>query len=252
MVETDGMGESHSYYPGEAIHFTVNFTFHVSQRQDFFSTLIFWQCWGFYLTLLEVFPAPHRCLFNVSGASADNIKSEWIFTLLLKHYPFSTSSAPIDSFKWQVYHLNFSLHCAFSHSRTRIWLMFFLPLPFHSPQTVDVFFTSFPWQTFKVLFGQVWVTSWKSSRSFPCPPKRVGARLGEYCRVLLWCWQSCYQQYQWAEELAGKSVNIRKPQILLPCCEKAKLYFFQCSSECWFRAGFPNLWSTDSAGVTDL
>lgn len=165
----------------------------------FFFHSIFWQCWCFYLTLLEVFPVLHRCLFNVSGASADNSKSEWIFTLFLKHYSFSTSGAPFGSFKWQVYHLNFSLHCAFSHSRTRIWLMFFLPLPFCSPQTINVFVTSFPWHTSKVLFGQVWVTSWKSSRSFPCPPKRVAGWLGEYCGVL-WYWQSCYQQYQLAEE----------------------------------------------------
>lgn len=189
---------------------------------------IFWQCWCFYLTLLEVFPILHSCLFSVSGASADNSKSEWIFTLFLKHNPFSTSSAPFDSFKWQVYRLNFSLHRAFSHSRTRIWLMFFLPLPFSFSSNCKCLRYLFCLADFQSFIWQVWVTSWKSSRNFPCPPQRVTEWLGEYCGVLLWCSKSCYQQYQLAEEQAEKSINIKrkKPQILLPCCEKAKLYFF--------------------------
>lgn len=139
--------------------------------------------------------------------------------------PFSTSSTPFGGFKWAAQHFSFSLLWAFSHSRTRLLLMFFLPLSFLSHQIVNNFIASFPWQTFKFLFARL---EWPHRKQrFPSPSP-------EGCRVLRkvpWAVVTALPQHQLAEKRTAKSINIKRkePQITLPHCEKTKLCLFHHS-----------------------
>lgn len=125
--------------------------------------VLFWQCWQFSFILLEVFSTLHSCLFNMSLVAQQIIvsQSEYLPSFW-SNIPFSTSSTlAVWSEECSILIFLYFGHC---HSRTRLLLIFFLPLFFISQPIINIFIT--PSHRFQIFIDRL-QTQWKFPLALP-------------------------------------------------------------------------------------